>query len=155
MELGTIPEHETMHFVSSASTITTITTTLENDTKSTTSSSTESTVPSIATISGQSADDSNGSDTDTASVNENLHALTYDELLDHLKIVREEKKQIRRTLKEYEHDFEQRVGRKLQKDDRINSTTTPSIEYTYFMYKQVKGKIKLIEVLMEKKRPIR
>lgn len=154
MELGTIPEHETMHFVSSASTITTITTTQENDIKSTSSSS-ESTVSSIATISGQSADDSNGSDTDTASVNENLHALTYDELLDHLKIAREEKKQIRRTLKEYEHDFEQRVGRKLQKDDRINSTTTPSIEYTYFMYKQVKGKIKLIEVLMEKKRPIR
>lgn len=58
--------------------------------------------------------------------------------------VREEKKQLRRTIKEFEHNFEEINGRKMLKTDRS------SIEDTYALYKQKKAKLRLLDALVKK-----
>lgn len=86
---------------------------------------------------------STDSDTDT-SIGENLHALTLEELEDQKRFTSEEKKELRRSLKEFENDFQLKNGRKLQKDDK------QSMETVYTSYKKAKAKLRLIEALIEK-----
>lgn len=76
---------------------------------------------------------------------ENLHALPQEELIVQQKIIREEKKRLRRALKELEAQFEARAGRKMQREDR-----GPHITTVYETYKQTKAKLRLIDVLLSK-----
>lgn len=93
----------------------------------------------MAALTGSTTD----SDTDT-SIGENLHALSLEELRDQQKSTNEEKKQLRRSLKEFEADFETKTGRKLQKEDRA------SMETVYTSYKRAKAKLKLLDALVGK-----
>lgn len=70
--------------------------------------------------------------------------MTVKELYSHFNAVREEKKQLRRTIKEFEHNFEDINGRKMLKSDRN------SIEDTYLLYKQKKAKLRLLDALVKK-----
>jgi hypothetical protein len=73
-----------------------------------------------------------------------LHSMNVKELYSHFDAVREEKKQLRRTIKEFEHNFEELNGRKMLKSDRN------SIEDTYALYKQKKAKLRLLDALVKK-----
>lgn len=70
--------------------------------------------------------------------------MSVNELYAHFDTVREEKKQLRRTIKEFEHNFEEINGRKLLKSDRN------SIEEIYALYKQKKAKLRLLDALVKK-----
>ncbi|XP_053112651.1 protein FAM13A isoform X3 [Hemicordylus capensis] len=75
----------------------------------------------------------------------NLHAASMPELVEQLQEVREEKKRIRKKLRDFEDNFFQQNGRNVQKEDR-----TPMAE-EYNEYKQVKAKLRLLEVLISKR----
>merc|ERR1712142_400011 len=75
---------------------------------------------------------------------EHWHSMSREELVDIQRRVREEKKQLRRTVKEFEETFKTKTGRKLQKDDR------EPFEKTYQLYKTTKSKLKLIDALLSK-----
>ncbi|XP_058831269.1 protein FAM13A isoform X2 [Topomyia yanbarensis] len=84
------------------------------------------------------------SETTTSSITENIHAMTVDELWEHYDAAREEKKELRRTIKDFEQQFEETTGRKMLKSDR------KMIEDTYALYKQKKAKLRLIDALFKK-----
>lgn len=73
-----------------------------------------------------------------------LHSMTAQELFAHFDVIREEKKQLRRTIKEFEHNFEEVNGRKMLKSDRS------AIDETYALYKQKKAKLRLLDALVKK-----
>lgn len=75
----------------------------------------------------------------------NLHAASIPELLEHLQEMREEKKRIRKTLRDFEDNFVRQNGRNVQKEDR-----TPMAE-EYSEYKHIKAKLRLLEVLISKR----
>ncbi|XP_063277387.1 protein FAM13A-like isoform X2 [Prinia subflava] len=75
----------------------------------------------------------------------NFHEASIPELLEQLQEVREEKKRIRKKLRDFEDNFFQQNGRNVQKEDR-----TPMAE-EYNEYKQVKAKLRLLEVLISKR----
>ncbi|KAJ8960870.1 hypothetical protein NQ318_020169 [Aromia moschata] len=119
-ELATIHENETMNFITPTSS------SQSNDTES------EKTaiLPSIST----------DSDTDT-SIGENLHALSRSELVQQLKAVTEEKKELRRKIKEFEMEVQLRAGRMIHRDDKA------PMEGVYVAYKKTKAKVRLLEAL--------
>lgn len=93
----------------------------------------------------QSGVDSSTDSTDTSSsINENVHEMSLDGLTRSLDIVRDEKKKLRRTIKEFEEVFEEQNGRKMLKSDRT------AIEETYALYKQKKAKLRLLDALVRK-----
>lgn len=124
-ELATIHEHETMDFVSLP---------VQPFEPETEPAEKPSEKPCTSTDS---------SDTET-SLGENLHSLPIDDLIDQQRATNEEKKRLRRSLKEFENEFQTRTGRKLQKDDRI------PMEGVYSSYKQAKAKLRLLEALIAK-----
>lgn len=69
-----------------------------------------------------------------------------EELLTQQRVTREEKKRLRRALKELEAQFEARVGRRMQREDRGSQIIT-----IYESYKQTKAKLRLINALIAKK----
>ncbi|XP_019381599.1 PREDICTED: protein FAM13A isoform X3 [Gavialis gangeticus] len=75
----------------------------------------------------------------------NLHAASMPELLEQLQEVREDKKRIRKKLRDFEDNFFRQNGRYVQKEDR-----TPMAE-DYNEYKQMKAKLRLLEVLISKR----
>ncbi|XP_006867839.1 PREDICTED: protein FAM13A [Chrysochloris asiatica] len=75
----------------------------------------------------------------------NLHAASIPELLEHLQEMREEKKQIRKKLRDFEDNFFRQNGRNVQKEDR----TPMAAEYNE--YKHIKAKLRLLEVLISKR----
>ncbi|KAM4595065.1 protein FAM13A [Fundulus diaphanus] len=75
----------------------------------------------------------------------NLHSATMQELLEQLQETREEKKRIRKNLKEFEDQFFRQNGRTVQKEDR-----SPLAD-EYHEYKHVKAKLRLLEVLISKR----
>lgn len=83
-------------------------------------------------------------DTTSSSVHENVHQLSLDELWHHLEVAREQKLEMRRTIKDFEAVFEQQNGRRMLKSDRS------MIEQTYAVYKQRKAKLRLLEALVKK-----
>lgn len=88
---------------------------------------------------------SNESTTDTtSSAHENVHTLSVDELWKQLELARREKKQLRRTIKEFEDVFEEQNGRKMLKSDRT------MMDETYGQYKQKKAKLRLLDALVKK-----
>lgn len=66
------------------------------------------------------------------------------ELLSQQRTTREDKKRLRRTLREFEDEFQRRTGRKIQKEDRA------AIDGIYSAYKQAKAKLRLLEALVAK-----
>ncbi|XP_019956864.1 protein FAM13A isoform X4 [Paralichthys olivaceus] len=75
----------------------------------------------------------------------NLHSATMPELVEQLQESREEKKRIRKNLKEFEDQFFRQNGRNVQKEDR----SPLAVEYNE--YKHVKAKLRLLEVLISKR----
>ncbi|XP_053182251.1 protein FAM13A [Scomber japonicus] len=75
----------------------------------------------------------------------NLHSATTQELVEQLQETREEKKRIRKSLKEFEDQFLRQNGRNVQKEDR----SPLAVEYNE--YKHVKAKLRLLEVLISKR----
>lgn len=73
-----------------------------------------------------------------------LHSMSVTQLHSHYDAVREEKKQLRRTIKEFEHNFEEVNGRKMLKSDRM------LIDDTYTLYKEKKAKLRLLDALVKK-----
>lgn len=94
--------------------------------------------PSIPTCAS-----TDSSDTET-SLGENLHSLPLNDLIEQQRTTNEEKKKLRRSLKEFENEFQTKTGRKLQKDDRL------PMENVYSSYKQAKAKLRLLEALIAK-----
>lgn len=82
--------------------------------------------------------------TTTFQENFQLHSMSVKELYGHFDAVREEKKQLRRTIKEFEHNFEELNGRKMLKSDRT------VIDDTYTLYKEKKAKLRLLDALVKK-----
>nr|XP_027212925.1 uncharacterized protein LOC113806028 isoform X2 [Penaeus vannamei] len=76
-----------------------------------------------------------------------LHALPLSELRERKKEARDEKKKLRRALREFEENFERDLGRKVQKEDR------GPMEQTYLDYKHAKAKLRLLEALLSKHEP--
>lgn len=128
-ELPTILEHEAMAFTVAAISLT----------------PPPSDTDAEAMSNVQSGLDSSTDSTDTSSsINENVHEMSLDGLTRSLEIVRDEKKKLRRTIKEFEEVFEEQNGRKMLKSDRT------VIEETYALYKQKKAKLRLLEALLRK-----
>nr|XP_055060482.1 protein FAM13A isoform X7 [Misgurnus anguillicaudatus] len=75
----------------------------------------------------------------------NLHAATTQELVEQLQEAREEKKRIRKNLRDFEEQFFKQNGRNVQKEDR-----TP-LAGEYNEYKHIKAKLRLLEVLISKR----
>ncbi|XP_062282095.1 protein FAM13A [Scomber scombrus] len=75
----------------------------------------------------------------------NLHSATTQELVEQLQETREEKKRIRKNLKDFEDQFLRQNGRNVQKEDR----SPLAVEYNE--YKHVKAKLRLLEVLISKR----
>lgn len=143
-ELATILEHEAMDFTSSN---------LPNNTSDTERRASEpdmshrgilDCIDSIDQLPTDS-DSQHSSSEGSRSNNESLHALPQEELLMQQKLTREEKKRLRRALKELEAQFEARAGRRMQREDRGPQVTT-----VYESYKQAKAKLRLIDALVAK-----
>lgn len=82
--------------------------------------------------------------TTTFQENFQLHSMSVKELYCHFDTAREEKKQLRRTIKEFEHNFEEINGRKMLKSDRL------LLDDTYTLYKEKKAKLRLLDALVKK-----
>lgn len=143
-ELATILEHEAMDFTSSN---------LPNNSSDTERRASEpdmshrgilDCIDSIDQLPTDS-DSQHSSSEGSRSNNESLHALPQEELLVQQKLTREEKKRLRRALKELEAQFEARTGCRMQREDRGPQVTT-----VYESYKQAKAKLRLIDALIAK-----
>ncbi|KAM6940691.1 protein FAM13A [Xenentodon cancila] len=75
----------------------------------------------------------------------NLHSATMQELVEQLQETREEKKRIRKNLKDFEDQFFRQNGRNVQKEDRS------PLAVEYHEYKHIKAKLRLLEVLISKR----
>nr|XP_046257162.1 uncharacterized protein LOC124065646 isoform X2 [Scatophagus argus] len=73
-----------------------------------------------------------------------LHEASRQELLDHLRMARLEKRRLHQTLREFEDHFYKQTGRACQKEDR-----GPMAE-EYCQYKNLKAKLRLLEALLSK-----
>lgn len=69
---------------------------------------------------------------------------------------REEKKKLRRLLREQEEQFQLQTGRRMQREDRValQGDTGANKDFTimYSSYKQMKAKLRLLEALVAKQR---
>jgi len=72
------------------------------------------------------------------------HSLPRMELVEIQRRFREEKKQLKRTVKEFEDSFKTKTVRKLHREDR------EPIEKTYQLYKTTRSRLKLIDALLSK-----
>lgn len=88
--------------------------------------------------------------TSTTNFQENfqLHSMSVSQLHSRFSFLREEKKQLRRIIKEFEHNFEEVNGRKMLKSDRS------VIDDTYTLYKEKKAKLRLLDALVKKQMPV-
>ncbi len=104
----------------------------------------ESPTDTSASLQSNEATSDTTTTTTTGSIHENVHTLSVDELWKQLELARREKKQLRRTIKEFEDVFEEQNGRKMLKSDRT------IMEETYVLYKQKKAKLRLLDALVKK-----
>ena len=134
-ELPTIHEHEAMQFtVNTSASITDVPDQMIPPLPPPVDSPSDT---STSLISTESTDTSN-------SIHENIHQLSIEELWAHMESARNEKRELRVTIKQYEEQFEQRNGRRMQKSDRAG------LEETYNLYKQKKAKLRLLDALVKK-----
>lgn len=135
-ELPTILEHEAMAFTVAAISLTPPPS--DTEAMSTMQNSIDSPSDPSSIVSSTDSTDT------SSSINENVNDMSLDELSRNLDIVRDEKKKLRRTIKEFEEVFEEQNGRKMLKSDRN------AIEDTYALYKQKKAKLRLLDALVRK-----
>lgn len=126
-ELATIHENEAMHFVTPTSS--------SNDTES---EQTEYVPPS-----GPTPTNNTDSETDT-SLSEKLHSMSKMELLEQLRLTTEEKKVLKRKIKEFELNLQAKSGKMLSKEDKV------PMEHVYAAYRATKSRLKLLEALVSK-----
>ncbi|XP_055618963.1 protein FAM13A isoform X2 [Toxorhynchites rutilus septentrionalis] len=138
-QMPTILEHEALAIVGTTTPSTDI------SPPSATSMVQSPTDTSVASTAAQSTDES---ETTSSSITENIHSMTIEQLWEHYDAAREEKKELRRTIKDFEQKFEETTGRKMLKSDR------KTIEETYALYKQKKAKLRLIDALFKKQMSI-
>lgn len=131
-ELPTILEHEAMAF-------TTCTSSNERTSLSTISMSVDS-----PTDTSDSIHSTDSTDTNSSSVTDNVHTMSVQELWSQIDTSREEVKNLKKSIKEFEDVFEEKNGRKMLKSDR------KLIEETYNLYKQKKAKVRLLDALIKK-----
>ncbi|GFU40363.1 protein FAM13A [Trichonephila clavipes] len=74
----------------------------------------------------------------------NFHELSLSELEAEVTVVRDEKRRLRKILREFEEQFKKEHGRKVQREDKR------SMEPCYTEYKNAKAKLKLLEALVAK-----
>ncbi|XP_051784076.1 protein FAM13A isoform X6 [Erpetoichthys calabaricus] len=79
----------------------------------------------------------------------NLHSATMPELVEQFQEAREDKKRLRKKLRDFEDKFFRQNGRNVQKEDR-----TPMAD-EYNEYKHIKAKLRLLEVLISKRDSVR
>lgn len=99
---------------------------------------------SSTSLSGPSSDSNNEAETELSGINETIRTMSIDKLWIQLDLAREEKKQLRRSIKEFEYKFEESSGRKMLKSDR------KMMDETYALYKQKKAKLRLLDALVKK-----
>ncbi|KAL5286378.1 FAM13A family protein [Megaselia abdita] len=75
---------------------------------------------------------------------EKIQNMSVDELWTFLDTTRDEKREVKRTIREFESLFEEQNGRKMLKHDRV------FIEETYSNYKELKAKVRLLQALVRK-----
>lgn len=78
------------------------------------------------------------------SINENLHSMDQEALKLQMKRATEEKKVLKRSIKEYELSVQQKTGKMVQKEDK------QQIQQLYKNYKTVKSKMRLLDALISK-----
>ncbi|XP_036143123.1 protein FAM13A isoform X2 [Monomorium pharaonis] len=144
-ELATILEHETMDFTSSSLPGNPV----ETDRRASEPDMSHRGILDCIDPMDQlptDSDSQHSSSEGSRGAGEILHALPQEELLIQQRATREEKKRLRRALKELEAQFEARAGRRMQREDRGPQVTT-----VYESYKQAKAKLRLIDALIAKK----
>lgn len=150
-ELATIHEHETMDFTSSPPPLAVA----DDNSLDASVASASASVSALASasapvaapdvVSASSPPPSSMSLSDSSeTLWKNLHSLSLSELLSQQRSTKEEKKRLRRSLREFEEDFQLRTGKKLQREDRL------PMEGIYSSYKQAKAKLRLLEALVSK-----
>lgn len=137
-DLPTILEHEAMAFTGSTSQSTDV------SPPSITSCLQSPSDASTVETSGNQIDELSTETTTSSSMNDNLHSMSINELWNLLDSTRDEKKELRKSIKEFEQRFEEMNGRKMLKIDR------KPIEDTYALYKQKKAKLRLLDALVKK-----
>lgn len=140
-ELPTILEHEAMVFEA-----TPLQYSSNNSTDTTNSPTTDSQQqpPTTTASSDESTTTTTTVNTPQPPQQENVSFLTIEQLWDNLDKTREEKKLLKRIIREYETVFEEQNGRKMLKSDR------KTIEETYAQYKEKKAKTRLLQALIKK-----
>jgi len=88
--------------------------------------------------------ESAGSKDEEVTAEESWHTMSFSELHNQLRRLREFKKNFKRSINQFEEEFHASVGRKAQGVDKL------PIEETYLLYRSTKSKIKLIKALIEK-----
>ncbi|KAL7296948.1 hypothetical protein TKK_0009388 [Trichogramma kaykai] len=91
------------------------------------------------------SDSQHSSSESSRGIIESLHSMSKDDLLLQQRITKEEKKRLRRALKELEMQFEARAGRRMQRADR-----GPEVSMIYESYKETKAKLRLVSALLAK-----
>lgn len=137
-DLPTILEHEAMVFESTPLQYS------SNNSTETTNSPTDSAVPTNSSDDSTTTTTNNQSQQQQQEQSENISCLSIEKLWENLEKTREEKKQLKRIIREYETVFEEQNGRKMLKSDR------KTIEETYAQYKEKKAKTRLLQALIKK-----
>ncbi|XP_034238043.1 protein FAM13B [Thrips palmi] len=113
--------------------------------------------PAIGLQNQPSMEETSDSQTSSSdSLGENLHALPLSDLVLQLTQTREEKKKLRRLLREQEEHFQLQTGRRMQREDRValpgDAGAAKDFATIYSSYKQTKAKLRLLEALVAKQR---
>ncbi|KAK3928310.1 Protein FAM13A [Frankliniella fusca] len=165
-ELATIHEHEAMDFSQSTSLLAMVDGGQDGTSTPPVQGFTQNSVNANYGVSGNgnalqtqpSTEETSDSQTSSSdSLGENLHALPLSDLVLQLTQTREEKKKLRRLLREQEEQFQHQTGRKMQREDRLalaGDATAKDYSLLYTSYKQIKAKLRLLEALVAKQRQL-
>lgn len=78
------------------------------------------------------------------SLSSNLHELPLSDLIRQLQQARMEKRRLKRSVRDFEEEFQRQTGRRAQKEDRS------PVETLYTDYRNIKARLKLLEALVSK-----
>ncbi|CAL8106512.1 unnamed protein product [Orchesella dallaii] len=81
--------------------------------------------------------------------NESFNEMTLSELEGRQKQAKDEKRRMRAAIRKFEADFQNMAGRPPQKDEKYSSS---EMELAYQKYKRIKGTVRLLEVLINKRK---
>lgn len=162
-DLPTIMENEQLMFTSETTTVTPLKTSPESSSPNEARaflpiSTLTTTYPQQQTLPDDDEDDDETTTTTTeeaatakqkpqqssALFGEKIQNMSVDELWKFLDTTRDEKREVKRTIREFESLFEEQNGRKMLKHDRV------FIEETYSNYKELKAKVRLLQALVRK-----